>query len=96
MARERILLSVNVEKEDHKRALEILKRQKNSSEYVIRCILAYEEDKPLTRHDLHEELEAFLEKLPEAAGNTDGKRIEIKKQQEPEIPGMLLDVLKMI
>lgn len=92
MARIRKLLSLDPEVEAHRKALEILEAHGCSSDFIVECILHYEN--LLTREELQQELQKFLQELP---------RMELQEEQNEkssseinQIPDIMFDLMKQI
>ena len=93
MARIRKLLSLDPDVEAHRKALEILEAHGCSSDFIVECILHYEN--LLTREELQQELRKFMQELP----------VPEHQEEEPEkntgssinkIPAVMFDLMKQI
>lgn len=102
MARIRKLLSLDPDVATHKKALDILESHGCSSDFVVECILKYEQS--LTREDLQEAVDDLISRLSAAdiwqqvqpaatRDNPDPKQEETKKTDVSRIPDSLFDIM---
>ena len=98
MARIRKLLSLDPEVEAHRKALEILEAHGCSSDFVVECILKY--DQILTKDELRQELQTFFQEIAAAPPSQ-----MVKQQAEQKvagqcmvnnIPEVMFDILKQL
>ncbi|MDD7390437.1 MAG: hypothetical protein PUG60_12470 [Lachnospiraceae bacterium] len=97
MARIRKLLSLDPDVEVHRKALEILEAHGCSSDFIVECILHYEN--LLTREDLQQEIERLLQKLPAASGTPITENREDGRKSSNainQIPECMFDLMKQI
>ncbi|MCI7098322.1 MAG: hypothetical protein MR966_05295 [Lachnospiraceae bacterium] len=98
MARIRKLLSLDPDVEAHRKALEILEAHGCSSDFIVECILHYEN--LLTREDLQQELEKFLQrKSPDVSESLDMERVDDIRESSSainQIPAAMFDLMKQI
>lgn len=99
MARIRKLLSLDPEVEAHRKALEILEAHGCSSDFIVECILHYEN--LLTREELQQELEKFLQKKQPDVSESQihMERVDdIRKSSSAinKIPSVMFDLMKQI
>ena len=98
MARIRKLLSLDPDVEAHRKALEILEAHGCSSDFIVECILHYEN--LLTREELQQELEKFLQKKqPDVSEALDMERVDDIRESSSainQIPAAMFDLMKQI
>lgn len=98
MARIRKLLSLDPDVEAHRKALEILEAHGCSSDFIVECILHYEN--LLTREELKQELEKFFQKkYPDVSESLDMERVDDIRESSSainQIPDAMFDLMKQI
>lgn len=97
MARARKFFSFNLEIEAHKKALEILENRGCSSDFVVECIL--QNENRLTREELHQELQEFLQNLPPVVPDPTQQQ-PVPQEEKPcsasRIPKEMFDIMKQL
>lgn len=99
MARIRKLLSLDPEVEAHRKALAILEAHGCSSDFVVECILKY--DQALTKKELQQELQIFFQEYAVAAQPLQTTKQQVEQDTADqymvnEIPDVMFDILKQL